>query len=430
MKFKILPILMVALVLSACGGSSGDTKSSSSASQGASAASEPVTLTINTFGDFGYADLLKKYHELHPNVTVKENKTEYNAHHQALQLHLQAGSGAGDIEAIDEGFVLQFRNQASKFHNLDDLGAQSIKARWLPWKWAATESADGKTQIGLGTDVGGLAMCYRKDLFAKAGLPTDREAVSKLWPTWDAYINAGKDFVAKSGGVKWVDAATNIMNPVLAQQPVGYFDTSDQLAMTSQPGVKAAWDTSMSVISNKLSANLTAFSPDWNTGFKQGSFATIACPAWMLGYIQGQAPATAGKWDIATIPGGGGNWGGSFLVLPKQGKHPKEAYELAAWLTDPAQTLQIFEKVGNLPSQVDLFTNAQVLASTNKFFSGAPVGKIFIATAQQLKPQYLGTKNGPVRQAVEANITLVQQGKLTPDAAWQKALADAQTAAG
>jgi cellobiose transport system substrate-binding protein len=220
------------------------------------------------------------------------------------------------------------------------------------------------------------------------------------------------------------------MNPVLAQQPVGYFDTSDQLAMTSQPGVKTAWDTAMSVIDNKLSANLQAFSPDWNTGFKQGSFATIACPAWMLGYIQGQAPTTAGKWDIATIPGGGGNWGGSFLVLPKQGKHPKEAYELAAWLTDPAQTLQIFEKVGNLPSQVDLFTNPQVLASTNKFFSGAPVGKIFIATAQQLKPQYLGTKNGPVRQAVEADITLVQQGKLTPDAAWQKAVKDAEKAAG
>ena len=53
-------------------------------------------------------------------------------------------------------------------------------------------SADGKTQIGLGTDVGGLAMCYRTDLFEKAGLPTDRDAVSKLWPTWDDFINVGK----------------------------------------------------------------------------------------------------------------------------------------------------------------------------------------------------------------------------------------------
>ncbi len=33
------------------------------------------------------------------------------------------------------------------------------------------------------------------------------------------------------------------------------------------------------------------------------------------------------------MPGGGGNWGGSFLAVPKQSKHPKEAAELVEFLT-------------------------------------------------------------------------------------------------
>src|SRR6476661_6995023 len=59
-----------------------------------------------------------------------------------------------------------------KFVNLQDHGSNDLKANWLPWKYENATTADGKRTIGLGTDVGGLAMCYRRDLFAKAGLPT------------------------------------------------------------------------------------------------------------------------------------------------------------------------------------------------------------------------------------------------------------------
>ena len=55
----------------------------------------------------------------------------------------------------------------------------SMKDQWLPWKYAQATTADGSDTIGLGTDVGGLAMCYRQDLFEKAGLPTDRDEVGQ-----------------------------------------------------------------------------------------------------------------------------------------------------------------------------------------------------------------------------------------------------------
>jgi cellobiose transport system substrate-binding protein len=230
--------------------------------------------------------------------------------------------------------------------------------------------------------------------------------------------------------VKWVDSATNMLNPIIAQQAVGYFDTSDQLVFDTNPGVKTAWDSTMDMISKDESAGLAAFSPEWNAGFKKGKFATVACPAWMMGYIKDQAPDTSGKWDVAAIPGGGGNWGGSFLAIPKESKNPQAAYDLAAYLTAPEQELQIFKDTGNLPSLPALYTDPALTGFTNPFFSDAPVGTIFSDTAAALQPQYLGTKNGPVRQAVENVVREVENGSLSADDGWEKASKAAAKAAG
>ena len=46
-------------------------------------------------------------------------------------------------------------------------------------------------------------------------------------------------------------------------------------------------------------------------------------------------------WNVADVfPGGGGNWGGSYLTVPADGKNIEAATELAAWLTAPEQQLK------------------------------------------------------------------------------------------
>ena len=124
--------------------------------------------------------------------------------------------------------------------------------------------------------------------------------------------------------------------------------------------MKAAYNLTMSGVAAGEYAGLAAFSNDWNTGYKKGLFATVTCPAWMMGYIQGQAPATKGKWDIAATPGTGGNWGGSFLSVPKQGSHQDEAADLVKFLTSPAAEAFVFKQTGNLPSQPALLKSALV----------------------------------------------------------------------
>jgi cellobiose transport system substrate-binding protein len=410
--------MLVGTLLTGCA-----SKSSTSAS--ADDDKTPTTLTVNLFGDFGYQDLYARYHANHPNITIKENVTDYGTHHKNLQAHLLAGAGTGDIEAIEIGQIAGFRPQAAKFVNF--LGEGVHTDQWTPSKWEPATSTDGKSMFGVGTDVGGLALCYRADLFKAAGLPSDRDAVSALFTDWTSYVDVGRQFLAKSPdrNVKWFDAGSNLYNAIIGQQTRAAYDEQGNVIVDRNPAVKQAWDTTVGAIKAGESAGLAAFTPQWNTGFQKGQFATITCPSWMMAYIKDNAPDTAGKWDVARIPGtGGGNWGGSYLTVPTASRHRKQAVALAKWLTAPEQEKWLFTAKGNFPSDRALWSEPEVAGYTNPFFSNAPAGRIFSDSAKNLQPQILGPHAGDIGNAIGNALVSIEQGKANPTDAWAKALAD------
>ncbi|MFG2044674.1 ABC transporter substrate-binding protein [Dactylosporangium sp. NPDC048998] len=388
--------------------------------------SDKNQLVVETFGDFGYRDLYTRFERSHPGLKIVEHVVSFDDHHKNLQAHLLGGSGTGDVEAIEGGYIAQFRVMADKFV---DFKAQGVDpSRWLPWKAQQATSDDGKL-IGLGTDVGGLAICYRRDLFARAGLPTGRDKVSALWPDWRSYIATGKRFEARAPkDVAWFDSGANVFNAIMGQAPVAYTDRGNNVVVASNPAVKQAFDLAVEAVQAGESAKLTTFSQQWNAGFQRGSFATVACPAWMTDTIKQNAPQTSGKWDIATIPGGSGNWGGSFLTVPKQSKHRKEAIELAEYLTAPEQESWIFRTQGHLPSEPALYTDPAVAGYTNPFFNNAPTGQIFTTAARKLRPQYQGPKDGDIGPLIGQGINRVDKGRQGPQKAWRQVLKDVANA--
>jgi cellobiose transport system substrate-binding protein len=420
----VLALAIAGFVLASCS-SGGDKGGGGGGGQG----NEKVTLTLDTFGEFGYEDLIKQYQTSHPNITINQRKVVRLEDYRAkLDQYLAAGSGAGDVVALEEGQIIAQKGQADKYVNLLDYGAGELKGNFLEWKWNQGLTADQKQLIGLGTDIGPLAMAYRTDLFKKAGLPTDRDEVSKLWPDWEKYIETGKKFKAANTGAKFFDSLTNVYNTILNQQgDFTYFDTSNNLVIDTNPRVKTAWDLSTRMNSEGLSAALRTFDPAWNAGFKKDAFATVAAPAWMLGIIQEQSGASKkGLWDVAAVPGGGGNWGGSFLAVPTQSKHPKEAADLAKFLTSPESQAAAFKAKKTFPSSPTAENDPAVQGLKDAYFNNAPIGQIFSEGAQALKPVYLGPKHQPVREKVDDDLRAVEQGKLSPDAAWQRAIADAK----
>ncbi|WP_037313602.1 ABC transporter substrate-binding protein [Amycolatopsis orientalis] len=392
----------------------------------------PIKLTVATFGEFGYEKLFDEYEKAHPGITVEGRVADFETHHRQLATGLGAGRGAADVVAIEEQYLPKFRQSKDKFTDLSEFGAQSLRAGWPTWKWDQGTADGGKFVMGLGTDMGSLALCYRRDLFANAGLPTDREQVAALWPTWEKFAETGARFSTATPDVKFADSAGTIYTAMLNQGEENYFaKDGDKFVGDTNPNVRKAFELAGGMALKKETAAVTTFTQPWTVAIKQSRFAAITCPAWMLTQIeQAGGPELAGKWDVTSVPGGAGNWGGSFLTVPKQGPHRKEAYDLAAWLTAPEQQKRIFLESGLLPSAQGAYRDGAVLSHTSEYFSDAPVGKLFAASAEALRPNYRGLRDGEVRPVYGHALGRVEEGRQALDDAWAQAATEGRAAAG
>ncbi|MDQ0991063.1 ABC transporter substrate-binding protein [Streptomyces sp. V3I7] len=386
-----------------------------------------TTLTVGTFGVFGYqqAGLYAEYMKLHPDITIKENvTTRTDVYWPKVLTRLQAGAGTDDIQAIEVGNITEaVQTQAAKFV---DLGKDVDKSRWLGWKTAQATTKDGRT-IGLGTDIGPMAICYRKDLFRKAGLPTDRAELAEAWKgDWAKYVDLGKKYMEKAPkGTKYVDSASSVYNAAVGGATERYYDRNGAVVWDKSQGVKDAWHAAMSVATSDMSARLKQFDPTWDKGFAGGTFATVACPAWMIGYIeQKSGDSGKGKWDVAAAPAAS-NWGGSFLGVPTASKHQKEAVALAKWLTAPEQQAKVFAKQASFPSTPSAYAGLKPQADTTAYFSDAPLTRIFSDSAKTIPAQPLGPKDKPIDSAIsDIGILQVEQKGKSPAEGWKAATAE------
>lgn len=413
-------VAALALTLTACGSSDSDDASGSDGASG----DEDITLTVATFNEFGYEDLITEYEDLYPNITVQQKKAATaDEARDSLRNSLGADSGASDIEAIEVDWLAEFKQYPDKF---EDLTNADVEGRWLDWKTDAATLQDGSL-IGYGTDIGPEAVCYRADLFEAAGLPSERGEVAEfLGESWDDYFDAGKEFMSNSD-VPWFDSAGATWQGMINQVQNAYEDNDGTVIATENPEVRDNYEAVLAAaVDDNLSAHLSQWSPDWTDSFQSDGFATMLCPGWMLGVIEGNAAGIEG-WDIAdTFPGGGGNWGGSYLTVPAQGENVAAARELAAWLTAPEQQLKAFESKGTFPSQVEALDSDELAAASNPFFADAPTGEILAnrANAVSVTP-FKGANYFPINTAMSDAITRVDVDQTDDvDSSWEKFVSD------
>ncbi|WP_448061667.1 ABC transporter substrate-binding protein [Cellulomonas hominis] len=412
---------LTSIAVLAAGCSSSDDNASGDGTS-TSGGDEKVTLTISTFNEWGYGDLLDEYMELNPNITIEHNKFAESADaKEQFQTALGAGSGLADVVGVEVDWMPEILQYSDQF---TDLTSDSVKGRWNNWTIDQATSPDGAL-LGYPTDIGPEAIAYRADLFAAAGLPTDRAEVAELFggdsATWDDFFSVGDQFVAASNGVPFYDGSDAVAQGMINQLEAPLEDAdSGEIIATTNPDIKDIYSTLLS--HENLSAGLSQWGEDWVNAFQNNGFAVMLAPSWMLGVISGNAEGVEG-WDIANVfPGGGGNWGGSFLTVPTMSKYPEEAKALADWLTAPEQQLKAFATTGNFPSQVAAQESDELAGMTNEFFNDAPIGQIFTDRANAISViPFKGANYFTVRTALSDAINRVDVDKTDdPDGSWSK----------
>jgi cellobiose transport system substrate-binding protein len=442
MRRGLLAVAAASLVgvLAACSTASGTTptagagaSSPGSSAAGAASDGQQITLTVGLFGSFGYkeAGLYDEYMKQHPNIKIVETSPQQETDYwNALETHLAGGSGLSDIQAIEVGRIASVTaNQADAFVDLNTLpgGADVIK-EFLPWKEGLATTKDGNV-LALGTDIGPLSMCYKPALLKAAGLPTDPVAVGKLWTSWGQYVEVGKKFMASAPkGTTWTDSAAGLFRAAMGVTGEKYTDANGNLIYETNPVVKQTFQLTAQAVEDKETAALTQFTPAWNQSFSTNAYATLACPAWMLTYIKGQA-GTAGKnqWAVTNAPTPG-NVGGAYLAIPKASQHQAEAWDLIKFLTSATSQGTVFKQAGNFPSNVQ--AEAAIKGYTDPYFNNSPTGKVLGDSAANLPKQVVGPHDNDIETAfMNAANSMAQSGTSEQDA-WNSALQNIKAAVG
>ncbi len=405
-----IPIAMTAIAALSLGACAQDAETDTDA---------PITLTLSTFGNFGYTEeFLAGFTELYPNITVEHSIAASGSDvRTSLITGLAANAGLADVEAIEISWMAEMAEYSDQFVPVpgDNPGGPWVDAQQVP----ATASDGSLWAYGVG--IGPTAICYRADMFDAAGLPTDPVEVAELLDgDWDNYFALGDEYVTNGGPGAWFDSAFGIFQARMLQLPYGFEDENDAIIVDTDPAIENLYRDTLEYADTQ-SAALATWSNDWYAGMQNSAFATMSCPSWMLAIIEGSAPE-ASDWRIAdAFPAGGGNWGGSFLAVPVQSSHPDEAALLAQWLTAPEQQVELFASTQTFPSRTAAFEIPTLLDSVNAYFGDAPIGEIFTNRAEAIESfAYQGPKGSLIGGAITSALTRVENEGQSVDAAWSQ----------
>lgn len=432
MKKSIKTFLAAGLALATMAGL---TACGSDSNSGAATTSNGKTIIkIQTFNNFGYgkpsnerpgANLWAQYEKEHPNVKIEETVASGSDDaRSAFNTAISSGANAYDIYAVDIAWMPSILSMPNKFM---DLGKYLKKNDWLDWKVQGAKTSDDRT-IGAGNDIGPTAVCYRSDLFKKAGLPTDRAEVAKMLggdsATWEQYFKVGRQYTQKTG-LPWYDAMGGLWGVMKSQLKEAYVKKDGTIVATGST-IKKDFDELTAT--TDMSAHLSQWSDDWNAQFKSDKgFATIMCPAWLVNNIKGNSGSDFKGWDVADVtPGGGSNQGGSWLVVPETSKVKDEAAKLVAWLTAPKQQVATFKAASNYPSSPTAMKDPAVTNKIDSFLNNAPTGKIFANRAKAVKiVPYTGAQYFDIDSKFGDALNRVDVSKeQKPEQAWKQYVAD------
>jgi cellobiose transport system substrate-binding protein len=426
---RIAALAALGIAAGALAGCSGAGPAIPAGSAGQPPASGPtVTLRVAVYGAPGYrqAGLFAAYQRLHPGIRIVADDTAAEADYwRALQHNLATGRVLADLVAIPLSrmgeVVHRYRSHLVPVSTLGGVGGgvNTFEYQWPSWIWRPAYHAG--QAYGIGAETGPLALCYRPQLLAEAGLPSSPARLARDWSTWQGYLASGRVFRQRiPSGPAFMDSVTSVFNAMVSQAGPGP-GSAAPAAATGDQAVQRAWASAAMAARDGLSAGLAPSTRAWDTGVTRLSFATAICPPWLLDSIQRlSGSGGAGTWAVTSVPGGTGDWGGFYLAIPRASTHQQDAYQLAVYLAGQ-QAGPALAQAGAFPASSPAINAAGTVVSP--YFSDSPTGRIFALSATRMPatsaPDPTATALAPL---VAAALGQVQSGALTPARAWSRLL--------
>jgi multiple sugar transport system substrate-binding protein len=375
---------------------------------------------------WGFGLTIKKqiaeFNRTHPHINVTLKEVSGDEYQQLLNA-LKAGT-APDVGQLDYADLPSFR----LVNGLRDIsacpGVAQIKDKVVPWTWSQV-TFGGSGVYAIPQNVAPLGLYYRKDVFAKYGLPVPK--------TWADYYTVAKTLRAKdpSAHISSFSSGDALLLMGLMWQngsrPFKYEGNSLAVNLLENQSRQVMDYWQKMVDEHLVDSGVQLFTPAASKKLDDGSLATVIAADWFRAYLPLNAPKAKGKWAVASLPQwdtskvAGANFGGGTAAVLAGSKHPAEAAEFAAWLTtsDTAQREMIAQ--GGTTAAVAGQQRPEI-DDAFPYYGGQRILHTFVDAAKTVDPRFQWPPNWATAKASLGDaLTSALNGKGTIASDFQQA---------
>lgn len=342
-----------------------------------------------------------------------------------IRTSLAARAYVPDLAAANSDVSVFFPDE-QEFLDLRKLGADRVEDEYLAWKWRSGITPGGR-MIGFPLDAGPTALYYRRDLFEKAGLPTEPGEVAAATSTWDEYLAVGRQLKAKAPGHPYLVSQISYVFRMALYQSSRQFVDADNRFIGDQEHVKRAWDLAVETHRQGLSAGTLDSTPDYNAAVSGGRIATMITAVWYIGGLKQVAPKTSGHWRLTGLPEGPTNYGGSYVTITRYCRDPEGAFAFLKWMLGPENQLKSYQEMALFPTTPSVYTRPE-MRKPDPFFGGQIPVDVFGPAAEKAPVLYLSPFENTANTPVFQELTNVETLGKNPDKAWRDAMNAAESA--
>lgn len=390
---KLLSVLILALLLAACGNTATTAPTVKSSSGTATPSGSVITVQLWTMPNTGQSvqDLqtaLADFYKQNPNIRVEATEVSWGDAFGKIQAALATGIGP-DITQVGTTWVGAFATTGALRPFTDsEIQAMGGITAFSPAAWDTTHLANSSSTVAIPWFVDTRALAYRTDVLKKAGLDP-----STAFKDWNSFVTSLQKMKATEGD--------------LVKAPIGISYKNDyNVIHNTIPWIWGAGgnilnaDDTKSIINNDAGFNGIKFYTDLYTqglayqpaiekdytsleeSFRSGEIGSYISDPYVIAWAKhtkaqdsnGFADTVVGQnFGTAVLPAGPSGShpfvGGSDLVILKSSKQADAAVKVVQYLASKQGQLAYQKLAGALPANVE--------AQSDSFYSD-PLYKPFM----------------------------------------------------